>query len=940
MIASLLLAVALSGTDAWAGLEPHAAVVNPVLPAIEPEHLISLSGTWDFRAEGFLNRRSAINVGSFCRGEDWVWSDTNRVRKLRVPGCWEAQGVGAPALSRPWVCRWDCSLRPLRHAHQGEGWYRRNVVVPESWAGRRQWLKTGVVGNEGWFWVNGHPVADVLLYTGTVKYDVTDFLRPGETNVIVVQAINTGTSRLGNLNSENYWGGLLRSVELESTPADVWIDDAWVRGDFDRRMAEVRVEVGHVAERMPGRDGGDRPDAGLVLRATVEGDVAQVQLDHTNTQTHVLRVPLRAFRPWSPSAPNLYTAKVELVSADGRILQTRQERFGVRKLEVRGREFYLNDRPFFVRGVGWHNIFPLDGLVPADREKLRPIAEKIRSAGFNVCRFHTSSRPPELFEVADEVGLMLEPELPYYADIPASGQVFDPFRDADELYRNYRRHPSFAFYSGGNEGWFGPETSRRLYEEIRRRDPDRLMIGQDGWNNPQTNLRGTTDFGGGPMTVWPRGTVDPEMPFVCHEYLNLSVKFDSRVADRLTGVWLPPTSRKDREAWLAKFGLSLSQGDRLQDAQARMQRIWRKYGFESARLDPYCDGYSYWSLVDACTPNNGAYTGQALFDPLCGDKPCGDTAESVAVYNSDVCLLMDVDRRRWGPGDGPPPKRKDDFDLWLTDFATNRVRTAGERIAAVFSLAHYGERPLAEGPLSWSLVADGTVLSGGTLPVAEQAVGGVREIAATNIVVPEVRQATAVRMEACFAGVTNAWDWWIFPRRTPLEGKGVFVAEEFRPSLTPRFDGLAEGLQSATAVIAPAASAAAAEARHRGLRLITIDGLAGETNIRLGWWWMGQQMGLAIARCPEFRFLPHDGLVSPLLFRIVKTGAELPLPGFESRNALMCCEGGTACYSYVSRRVRADGAVEYAVNGLDLLADTPEGDAILRGLLTPEGGCQ
>lgn len=177
-----------------------------------------------------------------------------------------------------------------------------------------------------------------------------------------------------------------------------------------------------------------------------------------------------------------------------------------------------------MRGVGWHNIYPLSGATPVDRGLQRQIARRIKDAGFNFCRFHTHCRFPEIFEVADELGIMLQPELPYYCDVPCNGQVFDPFSDARELYENYRRYPSFAVLSGGNEGSYGPVTSKRFYEFYKRLDPDRVVIGQDGFNNVWTNGRGTSDYRGGPMNVWPRGSLETDVPFVAHEYLNLSVK--------------------------------------------------------------------------------------------------------------------------------------------------------------------------------------------------------------------------------------------------------------------------------------------------------------------------------------------------------------------------------------------------------------------------------
>ncbi len=912
------------GRESWACIKAHPAVVNPVVPACRADDLISLRGEWDFFTNKFSNSRGNVARDSPSDGVSGGWRKASLVRKIDVPGCWEAQGVGSAEMSRPWVCRWDASPKPISHAFWGEGWYRKSVVVPESWKGRRVWLKTGIVGTEGWFWLNGRQVADVALYCGTEKYEVTDLVRFGETNVVVVEVVNCGTSRLGGLASMNYWGGILRDVEIEATPR-TFIDDAWVRGDFDGKQAQARVTVafgGGTARRS--------------LRFTVEGRTAETELPQGEATAECgITLPLPELRPWSPEHPNLYTGRVDLVE-DGRIVHTRHERFGVRKLEVRGKEFYLNGRPFFVRGAGWHVLFPMEGAAPADRDLYRAVARRIKAAGFNYCRFHTGCRPPELFEACDEVGLMLQPELPYYADVPASGQVFDPFGDAEELYRNFRRHPSFAVYSGGNEGWFGPVASKLLYEEIKARDPDRLAITQDQYRNAKSNKAGTSDYQGGPLNVWPRGSVDPATPFVCHEYLNLTVKLDSRIADRFTGVWSPPTSRAKRGEWLARFGLDLEHGDSLQNAQAVMQKTWRKYGFESARLDPYCDGYSYWSLQDACSPNGEAYSGQALFDPFWGDKPHGDTAESVAVYNSASCLLMDVDpqlhRQKEGVDSDPL-----ELEMLLTDFATNRVRCAGESIRAHFYLAHYAETPLAGARLEWRLATGGRVLASGSRDVGDQDVGAVRELAAFDIPVPDIAAPCRATLEAdVTAGgerVANSWDWWLFPARSKLDGSGVFVAEAFRNALAHRFTALERSIADAKTVVAPPDGEDAEFARRSGKRLVSVSGESAPVNITLGWWWMGKQMGAVFRDHPALGHLPREEFLTPLYFRIMRDGgAELAADSRQDEQ-IIYGEGGSACYSYLSETTHPSGSHEYRVRGIDILADLPEADAILAGLL-------
>ena len=66
----------------------------------------------------------------------------------------------------------------------------------------------------------------------------------------------------------------------------------------------------------------------------------------------------------------------------------------------------------------------------------------------------------------------------------------------------------------------------------------------------------------------------------------------------------------------------------------------------------------------------------------------------------------------------------------------------------------------------------------------------------------------------------------------------------------------------------------------------------GVPNVKLGWWWMGDQVGTALLRHPVFGDLPHDGHLSPLLFRIVGNGKPLDGAGYKEEDLLMVGEGG------------------------------------------------
>lgn len=202
------------------------------------------AGDWNNRRRNTPWSYVFKGTGSFWSGKPQWGGKVFPVHQLQVPGCWEAQLMdSAVTTGRTWFCQWDASPVAIRGYHSGDGWYRRTVRVPAEWKGRRVWLKTGWVNSMGWFWVNGEQVALEWNYCATHKYDITDLVKFGEDNMVVVQVNNEAPSHRGCMNSKNHWGGILRDLELEATP-QVFIDDAWVRGDYDGRQAEAHVMVG------------------------------------------------------------------------------------------------------------------------------------------------------------------------------------------------------------------------------------------------------------------------------------------------------------------------------------------------------------------------------------------------------------------------------------------------------------------------------------------------------------------------------------------------------------------------------------------------------------------------------------------------------------------------------------------------------------------------
>jgi len=894
----------LRGVDQWAGIPRHPAVVNAVTYEANDPNRISLRGEWEYAKR---KHGSGWRQWGFPKTNDWPIVGT-----LRIPGCWEAQGVGEPAMGQAFLCQ-DQAPKEIRHFFRGEIWYRRTVDIPADWTGKRIWIKTGGIRSCGWIWVNDHPVAWVAGFCSAWKYDITSFVKPGEKAKVVVIASNAFSPRNVQLNCANRWGGPWRDIELEATPSAAWIDEAWVRGDFDRRLAEAHVEIagGEVEKWTSGK-----------VRVTVDGETKEIELHSpTPTSNYNLEVPLRNFRPWSPEQPNLYTAKVELVSADGAVLQTRLERFGVRKLEVRGKEFYLNGKPFFVRGFGDDSAYPIHGLTPPDRAFHYAHLKKAHDAGFNFVRLHTHAELPEYFEAADEAGILVQPEMSYYMDNPEDDFGYDPLSDVEEMWKTYRRYPSFGSYSGGNEGELGPAAGKLVYDWIRAHDPDRLSIEQDGGMYLQEKFgEGRSTHCTGPLKPWERGSFNPRA-FIAHEYLNLCVKFDWRREADYTGALLPPVTAAKRANWLKRFGLSLAWGERLQDAQHALQKFWQKQGLEHARMDPFADGYCFWTIADVVVWNAKCetYSAQGLFDPFWNTKRCGASVADFRVFNGPSALLLDTE----GKGERVYREHSTYADFnnpWIVPDViegTNRVFVSGEQIPTDFILSHYDhDLELKDAELAWAFVDPaGKTLASERHPIGDQALGPARLVRRGTIVAPTVARPVRLTLKASVGPIANAWEFWVFPKRPA--GKRVLPAD---------------------VVLTDYGSPEMVSALAAGKKVIALANQTGEANILLGWWRIGAQAGTAFLDHPLLSGLPYESSLCPLHFRLIKQGLKLPVEGVSEKDLVVVGEGGDACYLYLSETKKPNGAVLVLVAGLDVSSGTPEGEALLDGIIARLSG--
>lgn len=86
---------------------------------------------------------------------------------------------------------------------------------------------------------------------------------------------------------------------------------------------------------------------------------------------------------WSPLKPTLIQARLQLIDADGTVIDTVRSYTALRSIAVQGDKLVLNRRPYPLRLILDQGYWPDSGQTSPIDEALRRDVELVKSMGFN-----------------------------------------------------------------------------------------------------------------------------------------------------------------------------------------------------------------------------------------------------------------------------------------------------------------------------------------------------------------------------------------------------------------------------------------------------------------------------------------------------------------------------------------------------------------------------
>ena len=336
--------------------------------------------------------------------------------------------------------------------------------------------------------------------------------------------------------------------------------------------------------------------------------------------------------------------------------------------QIKGQHFYADGHPIFLRGKHDACVWPLTGHVAMDVDSWRSYLGDCAAYGLNHVRFHSWCPPEAAFVAADELGIILQPELPFWGDFNDKDTVLMQFlhKEGENILRWYGHHLSFRMFALGNELWGSIDKMAEFIEDFRKIAPDKVYtfgsnyylgyqgvksgmdyfttcrVGGEAWGNYNTHTRGSFSFadaadGGminhfypntmmnfeeGCKLAFPEGSDQTKaVPVISHETAQFQTYPDYDEIKKYTGVLYPYNMEVFRDR-LEKAGM-LDQAKDFHQASGLWSLQLYKQDIEMDLRTPNMAGFQLLDLQDY--PGQGsAYVGilDAFMDPkgLCTER--------------------------------------------------------------------------------------------------------------------------------------------------------------------------------------------------------------------------------------------------------------------------------------------------------------------------------
>ncbi len=313
---------------------------------------------------------------------------------------------------------------------------RTSISVPGDWAGKRIVVRFNGVADGATLWVNGQLIRSHWGSLMPWTADITDQVKAGQDNSI---ALGIDEHREG-LNLYVRGRGMQNSAMLMALPRD-YLTRVHTETTFDTQYKDATLSIWLTMSF----HGGENAKIKLALTDPSGKDVGitpEVVELSPNAADRIFQFMVRDAIKWDAEHPNLYTLQASVVDAQGSALQTISKTIGLRQVEVRGNQMFINGMEVKLRGI-WGGSVQQAKQLNANHTRQKWVSE-------------------DFLNQADKEGVYVLDENP--VDFAKYGAEADPkyayqwMGFITDMIERDRDHPSVIMWGLGNESFNGPNV--------------------------------------------------------------------------------------------------------------------------------------------------------------------------------------------------------------------------------------------------------------------------------------------------------------------------------------------------------------------------------------------------------------------------------------------------------------------------------------------------
>ena len=360
---------------------------------------------------------------------------------------------------------------------RGLGYYKKQVFISSEVKNKVHYLKFNAVNQEATVFINGRQIGNHKGGYTAFNFDVTSYLNYDTYNLIEVTVDNSHNENIPPLDADfTFYGGIYRDVELISRPNQHFSLDDFASDGFYINYPLVSDEKAIIEVTSLLKNHASNKSKNKLVLTLIDADnnivsstSKTIKLSANESTSSIIQLP-EIINPklWSPEQPYLYHLTLDLFDNDGTVLDSKTTNVGFRWASVDAEKgFFLNGKPIKLIGVNRHQDYKGYGnAVPLYLQKKD--IEMIKNMGANVIRFAHYTHARELYDLCDELGLLVWSEIPVVNLVTNSQVFFDTaLRMQEEHLKQYYNYPSVVMFGYMNEIFLRLQFDKKMSQDER-----------------------------------------------------------------------------------------------------------------------------------------------------------------------------------------------------------------------------------------------------------------------------------------------------------------------------------------------------------------------------------------------------------------------------------------------------------------------------------------